>query len=170
MKATFSPWPNSIYKFYKYLYSADMRKFVFTFLVLLVTLTSCTSTSTSSDSLETSDNTSSDDSSLNVQADTSWIPAGFYDYDGNIAWRWIERQSDCSDCIYWHVQVITNFGCPNGVYASINISKNNEVIDWTNDSIPYLGSGQKAVLAFEKYGLSGSPSSYRGELTELNCR
>lgn len=102
--------------------------------------------------------------------DDSWVPGGFNKWDGNVVWKWVDRDVDCSECVYWHIQILSRDGCPSGVYASINISKNDEVIDWTNDSIPYLGAGQKAVLEFKKYSLSGSGSNYQGELTELNCR
>jgi major membrane immunogen (membrane-anchored lipoprotein) len=145
-----------------------VKKLLAMMFVCLALLTACSSTSSSSDSLTSSTESESDASDPGL--DTSWTPAGFNEWDDNVAWKWVERESDCSDCIYWHIQIVTNMGCPNGVYSSINISENDEVVDWTNDSIPYLGPGQKAVLAFEKYGLSGSGSDYEGSLTELNCR
>jgi hypothetical protein len=149
-------------------YFIAVKKLLAMMFVCLALLTACSSTSSSSDSLTSSTESEFDTSDPGL--DTSWTPAGFNEWDDNVAWKWVERESDCSDCIYWHVQIVTNMGCPNGVYSSINISENDEVVDWTNDSIPYLGPGQKAVLAFEKYGLSGSGSDYEGSLTELNCR
>ena len=148
-----------------------MRRYGFLFLVISILLTGCSSSDESSSSqLDSSSSSQSSNSQVVQEPDTSWIPEGFNSWDENIAWRWVDRSSDCSDCTYWHIQVISNFGCPNGVYAEINIEKNSEVVDWTNDTIAYLGPAQKGVLAFEKYGLSGSPSSYQGSLTKLNCR
>ncbi len=147
-----------------------VKKIIAMVFVSLALLTSCSSTSSTSDSLASSIETEAEADTSDFGVDTSWTPAGFNEYDENVAWRWVERESDCSDCIYWHIQIVTNMGCPNGVYSSINISENDDVVDWTNDSIPYLGPGQKAILAFEKYGLSGSGSDYQGSLTELNCR
>ncbi len=149
----------------------NVKKLLAMLMISVFLLTSCSSTSSSSDSLISSleNDSSSEDFGLS-DPDTSWTPTGFNEHDENVAWRWVERESDCSDCIYWHIQIVTNTGCPNGVYSSINISRNDEVVDWTNDSIPYLEAGQKAILAFEKYGLSGSGSDYEGSMTELSCR
>jgi hypothetical protein len=66
--------------------------------------------------------------------------------------------------------VISKNGCPSGVYGSLNIQKSGVTLDWTNDSVPYLGPMEKARLAFEKYGYSESGSNYQGDLTMLNCR
>ena len=107
--------------------------------------------------------------------DDSWVPVGFYLWsdDSNIAWKWTtddETYNGCDDCIYWTVDVISKNGCPSGVYGSLNIQKSGVTLDWTNDSVPYLGPMEKARLAFEKYGYGESGSSYQGDLTTLNCR
>jgi len=106
--------------------------------------------------------------------DDSWVPTGFtaWSEDSNIAFQWSTSTAsyDCSDCIYWLVDVISKNGCPSGVYASLNIQKGGVTLDWTNDSVPYLGPMEKARLAFEKYGYGTSGSNYQGDLTTLNCR
>lgn len=107
--------------------------------------------------------------------DDSWVPVGFYLWsdDSNIAWKWTtndESFDGCEDCIYWTVDVISKNGCPSGVYGSLNIQKSGVTLDWTNDSVPYLGPMEKARLAFEKYGYDDSGSNYQGDLTTLNCR
>jgi len=58
--------------------------------------------------------------------DDSWVPVGFYLWsdDSNIAWKWTTDSEDyngCDDCIYWTVDVISKYGCPSGVYGSLNI-------------------------------------------------
>jgi hypothetical protein len=107
--------------------------------------------------------------------DDSWVPVGFnlWSDDSNIAWKWTtddESYNGCEDCIYWTVDVISKNGCSSGVYGSLNIQKNGVTLDWTNDSVPYLGPMEKARLAFEKYGYDDSGSNYQGDLTTLNCR
>ena len=106
--------------------------------------------------------------------DDSWVPAGFtaWSEDSNIAYQWTTDTAsyDCSDCIYWLVDVISKNGCPSGVYGSLNIQKGGVTLDWTNDTVPYLGPMEKARLAFEKYGYNSSGSNYQGDLTTLNCR
>ena len=80
-----------------------VKKIIAMVFVSLALLTSCSSTSSTSDSLASSIETEADTSDFGV--DTSWTPAGFNEYDENVAWRWVERESDCSDCIYWHIQI-----------------------------------------------------------------
>lgn len=99
-----------------------------------------------------------------------WYPKGYTEYDSDLAYKWTthKRSADCSDCIYWTMQVIANTGCLGGVYAELNIMRNGEVVDWTNDSVPSLAAGQVAFLEFISYQ-DGSGSSYQGQLTSLNC-
>lgn len=108
-------------------------------------------------------------------SDESWVPVGFnlWSGDSNIAWKWstdYENYDGCDDCVYWTVDVISKTGCSSGVYGSLNIQKGGVTIDWTNDTVPYLGPMEKARLAFEKYGYSDSGSNIRGDLTTLNCK
>ena len=108
-------------------------------------------------------------------SDESWVPVGFnlWSGDSNIAWKWTTDSEDyngCDDCIYWTVDVISKNGCSSGVYGSINIQKGGVTLDWTNDTVPYLGPMEKARLVFERYGYNDSGSNYQGDLTTLNCR
>jgi hypothetical protein len=107
--------------------------------------------------------------------DESWVPAGFTVWweDSNIAWKWTTdsvNYEGCDDCIYWIVDVVSKNGCPSGVYGSLNISRGDVTLDWTNDTVPYLGPMETARLAFEKYGYDDAGSNYQGDLTTLNCR
>ena len=91
--------------------------------------------------------------SLMASADSApWYPEGYYEAaNGELAWKWVDRYSDCYSCRYWHVQVIAKTGCPGGVYAETNLNQNGAVVDWTNDSLPSLAAGQVAVLEFQSY-------------------
>jgi hypothetical protein len=107
--------------------------------------------------------------------DESWVPVGFSVWweDSNIAWKWTTdsvNYEGCDDCIYWIVDVVSKNGCPRGVYGSLNISRGDVILDWTNDTVPYLGPMETARLAFEKYGYDDAGSNYQGDLTTLNCR
>lgn len=88
-----------------------------------------------------------------AKADSApWYPAGYYETpDGLLAWKWVSKYKDCYSCRYSHVSVIAKEGCYGGVYAETNFLNNGVVIDWTNDSIPALSAGQKAVLSFVSY-------------------
>jgi hypothetical protein len=113
------------------------------------------------------DNYTSSRISLEAKAaNAPWYPVGYNEWtgDNNIAWRWTDRSCSYYVDYCWHVQVITNTGCPDGVYAEINIKDSaGNVIDYTNDSVPSLPAGSTAVLE-----LSTSRSA-TGSLVTLNC-
>jgi len=73
-----------------------------------------------------------------------WYPVGYNESpdDPNLAWKWVNAYSDCYSCSYWHVKVIANNTCPTGLYAEINILNGESVVDWTNDTVPYLAPGK----------------------------
>ena len=96
-----------------------------------------------------------------------WYPVGYNESpdDSNLAWKWVSAYSDCYSCSYWHVKVIAKDSCPTGLYAEINILNGGSVVDWTNDTVPYLGAGETAILEFDTY----SSSAESGRLTQLHC-
>lgn len=104
------------------------------------------------------------------EAPVEWAPAGFDTYDDDLAVKWVTNEGDwpCDDCNFWKLKVISQYGCPNGVYGEINmLDANDTVVNWTNDSIPSLGSNQSAILIFENYPYDDYIES--GQLVELNC-
>ncbi len=104
-----------------------------------------------------------------IRNDVTWVPSGYYawDEDKSIAWKWIDGAgNDCYDCTYWTVEVISKYGCSDGIYSEINIEKNGVVVGYTNDTLNYLGPFQTGRLAFESY-IDGDLT---GDITELNCR
>jgi hypothetical protein len=120
----------------------------------------------SSDSSIT-DETSTDDITEN-QVPVDWAPSGYTQWDDFLAYKWVteSHSSDCSDCTYWFIEVVSHYGCPGGVYAEINMLDGESVVDWSNDSIPSLGSENSALLEFVHYPYE---SQLQGELTNLSC-
>jgi hypothetical protein len=104
-----------------------------------------------------------------IRNDVSWVPDGYYSWDDDksIAWKWIDDAgSDCYECTYWTVEVISKNGCFDGIYSEINIEEYDVVVGYTNDTLNYLGPFQTGRLTFESY-IDGNLT---GNLTELNCR
>jgi hypothetical protein len=62
--------------------------------------------------------------------------------------------------------VISQNGCPNGLYAEMNILSGGAVVSYTNDSLGSLPAGQTAQLTFDAFDL---PSDVQGQLTKINC-
>lgn len=109
---------------------------------------------------------------LSAAEDKPWYPKGYYEWDSNVAWRYANDQGGdpCgySRCTYGRVQVITLDGCPGGLYAEMNFKNSADVVDdWSNDSVPFLGPGDKALLTFRSYTSLGDGTI---QLVELNCR
>jgi hypothetical protein len=73
------------------------------------------------------------------------------------------RWADPADfeCTYgkkcWGLFVEPSKDCLGGVYVEINIfSKDGNVIDWTNGSVPSLAQGQQALMVFKTYESKGA--------------
>ena len=98
-----------------------------------------------------------------------WYPEGFDSYSSTIAYKWTTREGSwpCTGCSFWKMTIIAKNGCPNSVYAELNILRGGAVVDWTNDSLPSIRAGEPAILTFIDYPYNSSNS---GRLVELNCR
>lgn len=104
-----------------------------------------------------------------IRNDVTWVPDGYYAWtdDKSVAYKWINGAgNDCYDCRYWTLEVISKYGCSDGLYGEMNIEKNGVVVSYSNDTLNYLGPYQAGRLSFETY-IDGSVT---GDLTELNCR
>ena len=104
-----------------------------------------------------------------IRNDVTWVPDGYYAWtdDKSVAYKWINGAgNDCYDCRYWTLEVISKYGCSDGLYGEMNIEKNGIVVSYSNDTLNYLGPYQAGRLSFETY-IEGSIT---GDLTELNCR
>ena len=102
--------------------------------------------------------------------EVDWAPAGYTQADEYLAYKFTTNQGawPCEDCNFWKVTVIANEDCSGGVYAEMNLLDSaGTIVDWTNDTVPYLAAGQKAILKFEHYPYDSSLKS--GQLTKLEC-
>lgn len=111
---------------------------------------------------------------LYTEADNKpWYPKGFEEWnlDSNMAYKYaINKGGDpCgySACRYGKYEVISQDGCPSGIYAEMNfMDAGGTVVDWSNDTVSYLEPMQKALLTFVSYSAPGGTI----RLTEINCR
>lgn len=136
---------------------------------LLASTVGCGST-TFSESTAEPNSLESSEPEPTPEVDLTWAPKSFSQYDEKIAYKFTTAKgsSPCQDCNYWKITVIANYGCTDGVYAELNMmDSSGTVIDWSNDSIPYLGPGQKAVLTFKNYPWDSNLET--GQLTKLTC-
>jgi hypothetical protein len=103
-----------------------------------------------------------------IRNDITWVPNKYtaWSSDKTIAWKWNNSaSSDCYSCHYWNIDIVTKYGCTNGVYGELNIERNGVVVSYANDSLSYLGVGDKGRLTFETY----EDGSLQGSLVELRC-
>lgn len=101
----------------------------------------------------------------------TWSPPGFLEWSEDVAYRWLkDPEVSCTGpCMYWSLQVIAREECAEGVYAEFNVIRTGVVVDWTSDSVPFLGANQRAQLDFVLNG-SFALEEYRGDLVTLECR
>lgn len=143
-------------------------------ILIVFVAASVNSNSTPVDSSASEDTYSSDETyttgeDYTFEEPIDWYPEGFEYYDDDLAYKFVtfEGSDPCSsECSFWKVKVISQYGCPNGVYLEMNISDSSgTVIDWTNDSVPSLGANQSAVLNLITY----DDSADSGTITDLVC-
>jgi len=96
-----------------------------------------------------------------------WYPKGYSEYPGeDLAYKYTKDGCESNYGYCWSYTVISAFGCLDGVYAEGNISQNDTIIGWTNDTIGYLPPFKKAQLEMQDFGGSGTKSF---ELTQMRC-
>lgn len=97
----------------------------------------------------------------------TWYPNGFSVYDDNVAYKWIlGNRCGYSSGRCWGIRVVSREGCPNGLYAEVNIVNGSTVVDYTNDSLGSLLPGYVAKLDF--FTFRENPT-LDAELTKLEC-
>ena len=101
-----------------------------------------------------------------IKVDNSWREGFDYGWGTGVAWEWVNSGGNCYGDYCWRVKLVTEHGCPNGIYAEINIESDGVVVGWTNDTLNYLAPKQEAILTFNYFGSGGSLS---GDLVELSC-
>lgn len=102
-------------------------------------------------------------------ANVPWYPEGYsaWSTDSNLAWKWYSGAS-CNTYFgsCWHIKVISQAGCPSGLYGEINIMDGGgTVIDYSNDLIGGTSPGDTVLLEFTTY----NDYAETGRLTDLNC-
>lgn len=114
------------------------------------------------------------DAVVEAAAEKPWYPKGYTEWptDSNVAFVYatFEGGDPCgySACSYGRVKVVSEFGCPSGLYAEMNfVDPSGTVRDWSNDSVPYLGPGEQALLTFTSYSYPGGAGQIR--LVDLSC-
>lgn len=86
--------------------------------------------------------------------------------DATTTWTWVNfpKCGDTPQC--WQIAVTSETGCPNGLYAEVNLfDANGAVVDYTNDSLGALRPKGTAILTFDYYGKGAA----NPDLTKLNC-
>jgi hypothetical protein len=99
--------------------------------------------------------------------DSSWVPIEFTAWtdDSNIAWRWADDH-DCSDYSCVTAEFISEYGCPSGLYVAVNwLDEYDNVVSYTNESLPSLLAMQTAKLRFDDYEEIGDS----GQIAEISC-
>jgi hypothetical protein len=100
-----------------------------------------------------------------LAANVPWYPKGF-NLLNNVAWKWTKGACTTSFGYCWTMEVISDTGCPNGLYAEVNISQGDTIVGYSNDVLGSLPPMQKAKLEFRDFGGSGTKSA---QLTKFNC-
>lgn len=100
----------------------------------------------------------------------SWYPDGYSEFSDEIAYQFVDNgPNPCGsidDCQFSTANLVSKWGCPNGLYAEMNLYSSGVVVDWTNDSVPSLRAGQVAQLQFVSY----EGNIDQGEIVTVNCR
>jgi len=107
------------------------------------------------------------DSLLREQkANAPWYPKGFSEIEDGLAIKWTNDRCSINRGYCWTMEVISDFGCPNGLYVEVNVLQGRTVEGYTNDLLGSLKAGQKAKMEFIYFGGSGRKNA---ELTKVNC-
>jgi hypothetical protein len=105
---------------------------------------------------------------ITFAASVPWYPDGFSEWpdDSNIAWKWVNGGTCSLGDWCWHIKVITQTGCPNGIYAELNeLDSAGNVIDYSNDTIPRLGPLSTAILEFSTFNTNAD----KGQMATITC-
>jgi ribosomal protein L40E len=105
-----------------------------------------------------------------LAASKPWYPKGFKEWflDDNIAYKYNGKNScDNRSGYCWGYTVISQFGCPSGIYVEGNVEQNGTIVGYSNDRLGSLPSDTKARMQLNYYGGSGTKQM---RLIEMNCR
>lgn len=103
-----------------------------------------------------------------LQQPKTWYPKG-YNLSPNptVAFKWDKDRPDCYSCTGSAITVVSQHGCPNGLYVEVTFhDAADTIVDWSNDRLPSLDAGQKARLEFVTY----NDRARRILLGQVDCR
>lgn len=124
--------------------------------VLIGALTQTTTTSASAGSFDSQ------------AVDTSWIPAGYTAWDDNVAWKWADDstfQCGSYDEACNAVDLVTHYGCPNGIFVEMAAVDDSGVVrDKGNEITAAVPAGSQARAVV---GLPGEFS--KSQLSQISC-
>ncbi len=98
----------------------------------------------------------------------NWYPRGYelLSGDGSVAGKWNTKGDPCgySRCNFINLTAVAEFGCPDGLFITVNFLKNGVVVDDSIDSISGLRPMQKVNFVFKTY-----ESANKVQLSDVNC-
>jgi len=95
-----------------------------------------------------------------------WYPKSYRAYSPNVAYKFTDGSCSISSAYCWTMRVISNTGCPNGLYAELNVKNGDTVVGFTNDLLASLAPNQKGELEFTYFSNSRPTAA---SLSEINC-
>ncbi|MDP2013122.1 MAG: hypothetical protein Q8L05_02740 [Actinomycetota bacterium] len=99
----------------------------------------------------------------------NWYPKGYVTFsnDDTLAYKADTRGDPCySACRFVNLTVISQYGCPNGFFVTVNfLTTSGVVVDDSIDSISSVRAMQKAKLQFITYDNSGR----KYQVTDADC-
>lgn len=106
---------------------------------------------------------------IDASADSKpWYPRGYFEIVDGFAGKWVDGSDPCGYgplCWYWHLSVVSEEGCPEGVYVEVNFTQDGTAIDWSNDTLPALRPMQKGRMPFYTYERSADSI----EIADVSC-
>jgi hypothetical protein len=98
-----------------------------------------------------------------------WYPPGWFEESDGVAFEWVQDNKCGYESAYcWGITVVSRDGCPNGVYAELNIlDGDGTVIDYANDSLGSLDSQQRGRLDFTSF--ERGYGELKATVTEIRC-
>lgn len=102
-----------------------------------------------------------------VPTAASWHPADMKERD-DLAWKWSHNEVKCESFYAgcWGITIVTQYGCPSGVYVELGIlDSSGAIVGKANTITAGLGPGDTAKAAIG----TTDDSARQAKLTQLQC-
>jgi hypothetical protein len=101
-----------------------------------------------------------------AEADSSWVPAGFYKFDINqyVAFKKVDKSCGSSKCV--NLVVMPKENC-SSLYIEGNVEKDGVIYDYTNSTAFNVNAGQQVEMRFQV--ASSVPSGSFTFWKEVSC-